>query len=117
MPIATQLINKTVDLGFAFAMLRILGPGGSGSYDVAVLIWTYAKTFTDFGLQQLTIRDVAQRPTLAGEYLGLTTLLRLILWFVTFPIASGIAFGYWHWFNLGRRGAGDDPARPLNRAR
>jgi O-antigen/teichoic acid export membrane protein len=104
-PIATQLINKTVDLGFAFAMLRILGPGGSGSYDVAVLIWTYAKTFTDFGLQQLTIRDVAQRPTLAGEYLGLTTLLRLILWFVTFPIASGIAFGYWHWFNLSAAGA------------
>jgi len=33
-PIATQLVNKTVDLGFAFAMLRILGPGGSGNYDV-----------------------------------------------------------------------------------
>ncbi|MGN6696781.1 MAG: oligosaccharide flippase family protein, partial [Thermomicrobiales bacterium] len=104
-PIATQLVNKTVDLGFAFAMLRILGPGGSGSYDVAVLIWTYAKTFTDFGLQQLTIRDVAQRPNLAGEYLGLTTLLRLLLWLGAFPIAVGIAIGYWHWLNLSAAGA------------
>ena len=96
-PIASQLINKVMDLGFVYIMLRSLGPGGVGAYEYAVAIWLYLKTFTDFGLGVLTTRDVAQRPELAGEYLGLTTLLRLALWATVLPLALAFAFANWRW--------------------
>ena len=102
-PIAGQLINKVMDLGFAIVLVRVLGPGGNGAYEFAVQIWLYLKTFTDFGLGVLTTRDVAQRPELAGEYLGLTTLLRLALWATVLPLALVFAFANWRW--LGSSGA------------
>lgn len=96
-PIAAQLVNRVMDLGFALVVVRILGPGGNGAYEYAVTIWLYLKTFTDFGLGVLTTRDVAQRPELAGEYLGLTALLRLALWAGALPLALAFTYLNWRW--------------------
>lgn len=93
-PIAAQLINKVVDLGFIYIVLRLLGPSGNGEYAFAVNIWLYAKTFTDFGLGVLATRDVARDRGLANEYLGLTTLLRLLLWLATLPLIGSVALAY-----------------------
>ena len=87
-PLVAQLINKVVDLGFALVILRLLGTEGNGEYAFAVVVWLYTKTFTDFGLGILTTRDVARDHTLADEYLGLTTLLRLLLWGAALPIVG-----------------------------
>ncbi len=87
-PIATQLLNKAVDFGFALVVLRALGKAGNGEYAFAVLIWLYAKTFSDFGLSLLATREVARDRRLAGEYLGLTTLLRLLLWLIAVPLVT-----------------------------
>ena len=99
-PIVTQLLNKVVDLGFAAVVLRLLGTTGNGEYAFAVLVWLYTKTFTDFGLATLAMRDVARDHDLAGEYLGLTTLLRLALWLVTLPIIAGFTLVYRQFFDL-----------------
>ena len=99
-PIAAQLLNKVVDLGFALVVLRALGAAGAGQYEYAVLVWLYTKTFTDFGLAVLTTRDVAQRHELAGQYLGLTTLLRLALLLATLPVVGGFTFVNWRWLGL-----------------
>lgn len=99
-PIAAQLINKVVDLGFALIVLRLLGTVGNGEYAFAVSVWLYAKTFTDFGLGVLATRDVARDHTLANEYLGLTTALRLILWLITVPLVGSFTFAYREYSNL-----------------
>lgn len=102
-PMIAQLVNRVMDLGFALVVARVLGPEGTGAYAYAVQIWLYLKTFTDFGLGVLTTRDVSQRPELAGEYLGLTTILRLLLWATVLPLAIVFAFANWRW--LGSSGA------------
>jgi O-antigen/teichoic acid export membrane protein len=102
-PIVAQLVNRAMDLGFALVVLRALGAEGNGAYVYAVQIWLYMKTFTDFGLGVLATRDVSQRPELAGEYLGLTTILRLVLWATALPLMVAFAFVNWRW--LGSSGA------------
>ena len=87
-PLVAQLLNKVVDLGFALVVLRLLGTEGNGEYAFAVIVWLYTKTFTDFGLGILATRDVARDRALADEYLGLTTLLRLLLWGAALPIVG-----------------------------
>jgi O-antigen/teichoic acid export membrane protein len=99
-PLIAQLINKGVDLGFALVILRLLGTEGNGQYAFAVIVWLYTKTFTDFGLGILATRDVARDHALADEYLGLTTLLRLLLWAVAVPIVGIFTLAYWHFWNL-----------------
>ena len=93
-PIVTQLLNKVVDLGFAALFSVCSGRRGMAQYAFAVLVWLYTKTFTDFGLATLAMRDVARDHGLAGEYLGITTLLRLALWLVTLPIIAGFTLVY-----------------------
>ena len=93
-PLIAQLINKVVDLGFALVVLRLLGVEGNGQYAFAVVVWSYAKTFTDFGLGILATRDVARDHALANEYLGLTTLLRLLLWVAALPIVGVFTLAY-----------------------
>lgn len=102
-PIVAQLINRAMDLAFAWVLFRLLGATGNGAYEFAVQIWLYLKTFTDFGLGVLATRDVARRPELAGEYLGLTTILRLVLWATALPLVLVFAFANWRW--LGSSGA------------
>lgn len=92
-----------MDLAFAWVLFRLLGATGNGAYEFAVHIWLDLKTFTDFGLGVLATRDVARRPDSAGEYLGLTTILRLVLWATALPLVLVFAFANWRW--LGSSGA------------
>lgn len=99
-PLLAQLLNKVVDLGFALVILRALGTVGNGEYAFAVIVWLYTKTFTDFGLGILATRDVARDHTLANEYLGLTTLLRLALWLIALPLVGGFTIVYRQFLGL-----------------
>lgn len=99
-PMAAQLVNRTVDLGFTLIVLRVLGPVGVGQYEYAVLVWSYTKTFTDFGLAVLTTRDVAVNHALAAEYFGLTALLRLLLWVAAIPLVAGFTLANLRWSDL-----------------
>lgn len=97
-PIISQLFIRGVDLLVAIAILRLLGPTGNGQYAIAVVVWLYAKTITDFGLTLLATREVARDPGLAGRIVGSTTLFRwLVLAIILVPtvlyVAAELGFG------------------------
>jgi O-antigen/teichoic acid export membrane protein len=78
-PIILNLFNRGIDFGFAFIMLRILGPEGSGIYYYAVFIFGWFDIFTNFGLNVFLTREVARDRSKAWPYLFNTSVLRLIL--------------------------------------
>jgi O-antigen/teichoic acid export membrane protein len=75
-PVASQLAIRGVDLLVAIVLLRLLGPAGNGQYALAVIIWLYVKTLSDFGLSLLVTRDVARDPSRIGWLVGATTMFR-----------------------------------------
>ncbi|MCC6175005.1 MAG: oligosaccharide flippase family protein [Chloroflexi bacterium] len=79
-PMATSLLNKAIDLGFALVMFRILGAEGVGAYTFAAVLATYFDTVIGYGLGTLITRDVARDHTQDGRYLGNSIALRLALW-------------------------------------
>lgn len=78
-PIVSQLVVRGADLAVAIVLLRLLGPEGNGRYAIAVVVWLYVKTLSDFGLSLLATADIAREPSLAGRVVGETTLLRLVV--------------------------------------
>ena len=94
LPIASQLAIRAVDLAVAVALLRLLGPDGNGAYAVAVIVWLYVKTVSDFGLSLLATREVARDPRTAGATVGATTLLRwMVLALAAAPVAVYVVAG------------------------
>lgn len=77
-PIASQLAIRGVDLLVAIVLLRLLGPSGNGQYALAVIIWLYVKTISDFGLSLLVTREVARDPGQIGRLVGATTVFRWV---------------------------------------
>src|SRR5262245_32531527 len=60
LPIAANLLNRVIDLGFAALTLRYLGPAGNGDYALAALVvGLYFLTISNWGLNDLTVREVA----------------------------------------------------------
>lgn len=78
-PIILNLFNRGIDFAFAFAMLRILGPEGSGLYYYAAFIFGWFDIFTNFGLNLFLTREVSRDRSKAWRLLYNTSLLRLIL--------------------------------------
>lgn len=99
-PMAAQLVNRAVDLGFTLIVLRVLGATGAGQYEYAVLVWLYAKTVSDFGLSVLTTREVAVAPDRAGQFLGAGTLLRLAVWASVTPAVAAFTAANLRWYSL-----------------
>lgn len=91
-PIASQILVRVVDLVVAIALLRLLGPTGNGQYALAVVVWLYVKTISDFGLALLATREVARDNSAIGHIVGETTIFRwLILLATGVPVAIYIA--------------------------
>ncbi|KPV49345.1 polysaccharide biosynthesis protein, partial [Kouleothrix aurantiaca] len=77
LPIAATLVNKVVDLGFAAVTLRALGLAGNGAYSiVTTIVSLYLVTLTNWGLNDLTVREVAADHTRAPRLFSITLLLR-----------------------------------------
>ena len=79
LPIASQFFVRGVDLLVALAVLRLLGPEGNGKYALAVIIWFYVKTISDFGLGLYATREISRDPDRAGELTGGAGLFRLAI--------------------------------------
>jgi O-antigen/teichoic acid export membrane protein len=93
-PIASQLFIRVADLAVAIVLLRLLGPEGNGRYALAVVVWLYVKTISDFGLTLLATRDIARDRAIAGGLVGATTLLRiLILAIAAIPVGIYVGIG------------------------
>lgn len=78
-PIILNLFNRGIDFAFAFVMLRILGPEGSGVYYYAAFIFGWFDIFTNFGLNVFLTREVARDRAQAWRLLLNTSALRLLL--------------------------------------
>lgn len=63
---------------------RYLGANGFGILSFALAFTAIFGVFTDIGLNQLTIREVARDKTLTSKYLGNVTALKLILALLSF---------------------------------
>lgn len=87
-PIASQIMVRVVDLIVAIALLRLLGPEGNGQYALAVVVWLYVKTISDFGLALLATREVARDRSAISFIVGETTIFRwLVLLATGVPVA------------------------------
>lgn len=89
LPIASQFFVRGIDLLVALAVLRLLGPSGNGEYALAVIIWFYVKTISDFGLGLFTTREVSRDIGQAGRITGGTALFRLL---VLIPVLVPVGF-------------------------
>ena len=95
-PMAGQLTNRFIDLGFTVVMLRLLGPSNYGNYAFAVAFIGYFSIFTDFGLGTLLTREVSKDKAAIGSYLGNTLVIRLALCLAAIPFLMGI-LGLYSW--------------------
>jgi O-antigen/teichoic acid export membrane protein len=95
LPIAANLVNRVLDLGFAAIMLRALGPAGSGDYDLAAIIAAqYFLTISNWGLNDLTVREVAAEPEQAARLFSITLLLRCGVAALLIPVAGALVGAY-----------------------
>jgi O-antigen/teichoic acid export membrane protein len=91
LPIIANLINQVINLGFAAITLRFLGVAGNGDYGfVALVAAQYFLTVSNWGLNDLTVREVAADPTLAPRLFSTTLLLRCGIAIVLIPVAAGL---------------------------
>jgi O-antigen/teichoic acid export membrane protein len=76
-PTLLNLLNRFIDFLFAAFYLRVLGPADAGSYANAIAVAGWFEIISNFGLNTLVIREVAQDKSRAGHYLLNTIVLRL----------------------------------------
>ena len=101
-PMVASLLNKGIDVAFAMLMLRLLLPEDVGKYYFAIVMIGYFEIFTNFGLNTLLIRDVAQDRSRANGYLSNTAALRLILCMVSAPVLVALMLLWHQAFGLSR---------------
>jgi O-antigen/teichoic acid export membrane protein len=95
LPIAANLVNRAIDLGFAAITLRALGPADNGDYSLAALIaGLYFLTISNWGLNDLTVREVAADQALAPRLFSITLLLRCGIAALLIPAAAGVVGFY-----------------------
>ena len=90
-PILLNLFNRGIDMVFAIVMYRLLLPLEVGIYNFAIVLFVAFDIFTNFGLDLLLIREVAQEPKRAGRYLYNSSFFRLGIEF-----GRGAAAGWRH---------------------
>ncbi len=93
LPIVSQFFVRAIDLAIAIAILRLLGPTGNGEYALAVIIWLYVKTISDFGLGLYSTREISQHRLMSGSITGGTTVFRWAALVLTMaPVGAYLAF-------------------------
>ena len=77
-------------LGFFYVMYtaRYLGAEEFGTLSFALAFTGIFGVFSDLGLQQLTVREVARDKSLAGKYLGNIAVMKLILVITTYALIA-----------------------------
>ena len=93
-PMAFNLVNRSIDFVFAMFYLRALGPGDAGNYATAIVIVGWFDILTNFGLNTWLTREASRDRDHANRYLSNSTVLRLALGGLTFPVFVGAIFLY-----------------------
>jgi len=86
--IAAEILNKILALILTIALARYLGDYGFGKYSFVVTMMMIFQVLTDFGLDGLTIREIAKNPKKTQSYLSNILVLKLLLGTVSFFVLS-----------------------------
>jgi O-antigen/teichoic acid export membrane protein len=96
-PIILNLFNQAINFAFVALMARILGPEGTGRYDLAVAIFVWFGIITEFGLDMYLMREAARDRANARRVFANTTVLRLLLFVAAIPLLFGFLAGRQAW--------------------
>ena len=91
LPIAANLVNKVIDFGFAAITLRYLGVAGNGAYSfIALIVGLYFLTISNWGLNDLTVREVAADHGAAPRLFSVTLILRWGIALLLMPAGAAL---------------------------
>ena len=99
-PMGMSLLNKGVDFVFAMLRLRVLSPGGEGSYTFAIAFYTFFEIIVRFGLGTLLTREVAKVREGANRFFSNVVALRVKLWLASLPVILLLGLSYRRWGGL-----------------
>jgi len=84
----SDIVSKALGFFYVMYTARYLGAEGFGVLSFALAFTGIFGVFTDLGLQQLTVREVARDKSLAEKYLGNIAVMKLILVTFTFRLIT-----------------------------
>ena len=84
----SQIISLIIGFIYFVYMARYLGVQNFGIFSFAIAFSGLFSIFTDIGLYQLTVREVARNNKLVGRYLGNAIPLKLALAIITFSVVA-----------------------------
>lgn len=82
--VSSDIISKILTLGLSIYVARYLGVENFGIYTFAFSFILLFSVFSDIGVNNLVIREVARDKASAGKYLGSLIYLKLMLSFASF---------------------------------
>lgn len=83
---SAELVTKFLGFLLVIYIARVLGEAEFGKYSFALAFTLLFAFFSDFGLSQLTIREVANRKEDAEKYLGTVSAIKVILSILTIAL-------------------------------
>lgn len=86
--LAANIISGILSFFYIMYTARYLGAEGFGILSFALAFTGIFGVFSDLGLRQLTIREVARDKSLAGKYLANISVMKVILVMVTFGLIT-----------------------------
>lgn len=84
----SDIISKAFGFFYVMYTARYLGAEEFGILSFALAFTGIFGVFTDLGLQQLTVREVARYKSLASKYLGNIAVIKLTLVVITFSLIA-----------------------------
>ena len=85
---SAELITKFLVFLLVIYIARVLGEVEFGKYSFALAFTLLLAFFSDFGLSQLTIREVANRKEAAQDYLGTVSVIKIVLSIATIALVA-----------------------------
>ncbi len=82
--LTAEVTGRGLFMILTFLIARYLGAAGFGRYAFAFAFVTLFLVFTEFGLDLLTIREVAREKRLVGKYINNIACIKIILAIVTY---------------------------------
>ncbi len=94
-PFVLLLLNRAIDFAFVALLYRFVAPETLGAYDFAAIVVTlYLMTLAEWGMNALTMRDIAVRRDEAEQIMRSVLRLRLRLALLALPLAALIVLAY-----------------------
>jgi O-antigen/teichoic acid export membrane protein len=89
---SAQILTALMSFVFMIYLARFLGEAGFGKYNFAFSLTTLLVTFTDLGVNQLLVREIARERDLSSYYVNNAVFLKIPLSILTFVLIAVLAW-------------------------